>query len=99
MLMGSRRMWPSRVTSIGSTAAAASVDLDEDRLTARDWSRLLATYRGSSMARALFELAVTIVPFVACWAAMVFAVKSPHPWLAVPLVLPTAWLVVRMFAI
>jgi omega-6 fatty acid desaturase (delta-12 desaturase) len=44
-------------------------------------------------------LTVTIVLFVVCWAAMVCCARSSHPWLAAPLVLPTACFVVRLFAI
>ena len=36
---------------------------------ARDWARALAPYRRASAARGVFELAITLFPFVALWAA------------------------------
>ena len=40
---------------------------------ARDWAHALVPYRRASAARGVFELAVTVLPFVALWAAMLVA--------------------------
>ena len=40
-------------------------------MAARDWAHALIPYRRASAARAILELAVTVLPFIALWAAMV----------------------------
>jgi acyl-lipid omega-6 desaturase (Delta-12 desaturase) len=88
-----------------SLSAAASVpshqvhSLSPAAAKARDWGRRLARYRQPRVGRAIFELAVTLVSFVACWAAMAWAVIAGHGWLILLLLLPAALLVVRLFAI
>ena len=43
----------------------SAVEMHHARKTARDWAQALAPYRRASAARGLFELAVTVLPFVA----------------------------------
>ena len=63
-----------------------------------DWSRVLASYRTPILARAMFELAVTLVPFVALW-ALAWAALSVSTLLAVVLSLVNAGFLLRIFMI
>ena len=65
---------------------------------ARDWTRILARYRDPNLARSLFEIAVTLVPFVAIWFAM-WALLERGYWLALLLAVPGAGFLVRLFMI
>lgn len=63
-----------------------------------DWSRVLAPYRTPILSRALFELAVTLIPFVALWALAVAAL-SISPLLALGIALVNAGFLLRIFMI
>ena len=63
-----------------------------------DWTRILAKYREPILARSLFELAVTLTPFVTIWALAWWAL-SVSPWLATALALVNAAFLVRLFLI
>lgn len=71
-------------------------DLDEK--PARDWVKQLAAYRSPNAARSWFEVAVTVVPFVALW-ALAWGALSISPVLTVVLALLNAPFLVRLFAI
>ena len=66
---------------------------------ARDWAPALAPYRRASAARGLFELAVTFLPFVALWAAMLIAARHGQVWLSLAMAPLAAFLLVRLFMI
>lgn len=66
--------------------------------SARDWAKALACYRQPSNTRALIELVVTMVPAVALWVLMWFALSVSY-WLVLALAVPTAAFLVRMFLI
>ena len=66
---------------------------------AGDWAIALKRYREPDAARGVFELAVTLVPFVLVWALMLFAVTSGRYWLYAVMILPAAGLLVRLFMI
>jgi acyl-lipid omega-6 desaturase (Delta-12 desaturase) len=66
---------------------------------AAEWAVALKGYREPSAARAVIELAVTLVPFVLAWAAMLLAVTSEQHWLYALMILPAAGLLVRLFMI
>jgi omega-6 fatty acid desaturase (delta-12 desaturase) len=66
---------------------------------AREWTAALDRYRQPSVARSVFELAVTFVPFVLVWASMSFALVRGQFWLYALLILPAAGLLVRLFMI
>ncbi|WP_261400016.1 fatty acid desaturase [Leisingera daeponensis] len=70
----------------------------EARLTASDWTRTLAKYRQPIPSRSIFELAVTLVPFVAIW-AVAWCVLSISTPLALVLALANAAFLVRLFII
>lgn len=65
---------------------------------ARDWIKILSSYRDPSTLRSSFELAVTIGPFVALWALAWWAL-SVSPWLTLVLSLCNAGFLLRLFAI
>lgn len=55
-------------------------DTDETPIAARDWVRVLAQYREPNSWRSSFELAVSLIPFVALWVAACWI--APHSYLA-----------------
>lgn len=65
---------------------------------ARAWLSTLARYREPVMARSLFELAVTLVPFVALW-VLAWAALSVSAWLALAVALLNGAFLVRIFVI
>ena len=64
-----------------------------------DWPLALVPYRRASAARGVFELAVTVLPFVALWAAMLIAAPHSQVWLSLALAPLAAVLLVRLFMI
>jgi omega-6 fatty acid desaturase (delta-12 desaturase) len=68
-------------------------------VTALEWSRRLARFQTPSVARAMFELAITALPFVACWLGMAWAVGH-QVWFVYALLMPlTVGFFVRLFLI
>ena len=65
---------------------------------ARAWMQALSRYREPSRARSIFEIAVTVVPLVILWAAILLAVHFGH-WYALVLAIPAAGFMVRLFMI
>ena len=63
------------------------------------WTQILARYRQPSTARGIFEIAITVVPFVALWALAWVALELVSYWLALPLVVLAAAFLVRLFLI
>ena len=63
-----------------------------------DWSRVLASYRTPILSRALFELIVTLVPFIGMW-ALAWAALSISTVLAVVIALMNAAFLLRIFMI
>jgi omega-6 fatty acid desaturase (delta-12 desaturase) len=66
---------------------------------ARNWSLILNRYREPSGARSTTELAVTLLPLAALWIAMWLVLHLGYYWLALPLALPAAGFLVRLFMI
>ena len=66
--------------------------------TAAAWLKILAKYRQPRMGRSLFELLVTVVPFIALWALAYIAVIQ-HFWLGLVLIFPLAGFLLRLFII
>ncbi len=73
----------------------ASSDLSGD---ARDWVKILSAYREPSTRQSLFELAVTLGPFVALWALAWWAM-SVSVWLSVGIAALNAGFLLRLFCI
>lgn len=67
-------------------------------LDARTLLRDLAGYREPDTARAVLELAITLVPFVLLWAAIWVALDHGH-WIGLLLAVPAAGFLVRLFII
>ena len=65
---------------------------------ARAWAQLLIPYRNPSTPRSLVEIAISVVPFLALWVLMWFALGYSY-WLALPLAIPAAGFLVRIFLI
>lgn len=63
-----------------------------------DWSRVLAPYRTPILSRALFELAVTFIPFLVLW-ALAWVALSFSTLLAVGIALMNAGFLLRIFMI
>jgi len=81
------------MTSHSTTPDAVTQDAVQ---AARAWTKVLARYREPSTARSVFELAVTVVPFVALWTVTALAVVEGHYW-ALVLTIPAAGFLVRLF--
>ncbi|MCU9838455.1 fatty acid desaturase [Ruegeria sp. WL0004] len=71
---------------------------DNTHLSASDWTRTLARYRQPRPSRSVFELAVTLVPFVALWAAAWWMLTISTA-IALALALANAAFLVRLFII
>jgi len=65
---------------------------------ARQWLAVLAPYRAPVLGRALLELALTLIPFVALWLLMLSSLAYGY-WLTLLLAVPTAGFLVRLFMI
>jgi len=65
---------------------------------AKDWVKVLAKYREPNPMRSSFELAVTVAPFVALWAAAWWAMGVSY-WLTFALSCVNAAFVLRLFII
>lgn len=60
------------------------------------WTRVLAGYRRPDTNRSIFEIAITVIPFVILWALTALAVVNGHYW-GLILTVPAAGLLVRLF--
>lgn len=67
--------------------------------TAREWAQAFAPYRQANAARAGLELAVTLLPFVALWAAMLVASRNGQVWLSFAMAPFAAGFLIRLFMI
>ncbi len=65
---------------------------------ARDWIEILQRYRHPDPARSIFEVVITLLPFVALWAAA-WAALSVGYWLTLLIAVPAAFFLVRLFLI
>lgn len=65
---------------------------------ARAWVQILAPYRRPSNGRAIVEIVITIVPLFALWVLM-WATLDLGYWLVLPLTIPAAGFLVRLFLI
>ena len=84
----------------GTRNAAGQTDLmrEEPNLAPSDWSRAMAKYRQPIHSRSIFELTVTVAPFVAIW-AVAWWMLSISTSLAMALALANAAFLVRLFMI
>lgn len=82
----------------GHLAHSPASDTSAQSTAARDWIEILQRYRHPDPARSTFEILVTLVPFVALWAAA-WAALSVGYWLTLLLAVPAAFFLVRLFLI
>ena len=66
--------------------------------SAKNWFSRLAPYRAAENGRAIFELLITLIPFLALWAGMWALLGLGHYW-ALLGVIPAGGLIVRLFII
>jgi len=81
-----------------SAEAAPSVSDNVNPEPARNWVRILAKYREPNSARSIFELAVSILPFIALW-VLAWLSLSVSYWLALAIALVNGGFLVRLFII
>jgi omega-6 fatty acid desaturase (delta-12 desaturase) len=74
------------------------VQADNETATAQNWTPILRGYRDADHARSLLEIALTLVPFVLLWLAMLASLQVSY-LLTLVLALPTAGFLVRLFMI
>lgn len=74
---------------------AIAPDADAD---ASAWLRILSAYRQPRFGRSVFELVVTVLPFLAIWACAYIAL-SHGIWAGLILVIPAAAFLLRLFMI
>jgi omega-6 fatty acid desaturase (delta-12 desaturase) len=67
-------------------------------LETKRWVKLLGRYCAPDSTRGAFELLATVVPFFGIWALMLFCLDHGY-WLCLPLALPAAAFLVRLFMI
>src|SRR5207248_7946590 len=68
--------------------------------TGRDWSRALSRYEKPDRRKAVGQLLNTLVPYGVLWAAMAWMLRAGLPyWSILPLLLPAAGFLVRIFII
>ncbi len=70
----------------------------EPKKTARDWMLILQKYRNPAMPRSFYEIAVTLIPFVALWIAAYQSLKISY-LLSLVFCLAAALFLVRLFII
>lgn len=66
--------------------------------TARSWTARLAEYREPRLSRSLFEIFITVGPFLLLWALSAAAVIHGH-WWGLVLTIPASGLLVRLFIV
>ncbi len=67
-------------------------------LDPREWVKILSAYRNPDTARSVFELAVTVGPFVLLWALAWWSLSISY-WLTLAISLVNAGFLLRLFAI
>ena len=68
------------------------------RAPAHQWLKALAPYKDPSLKRSIVELVITVVPFIALWAAAV-SMSFVSYFLTIPICVVAAFFLVRLFLI
>lgn len=76
----------------------ATPSSDSESVSAREWAKILIKYRTPNFSRSMFELVVTLLPFVAIWAAAWWAMSVSY-WLSFAIALLNGPILVRLFII
>ncbi len=74
----------------------ATMTAGQDAGTEKAWLKILSNYRKPNTGRSLYELAVTLIPFILLWAAAWVAIHFGY-WLGLILVIPAAGFLLRLF--
>ncbi len=74
-------------------------DLVTKPVASQNWTQVLARYRDPSHARSILEIAITLGPFVVLWALAWIAYYLGYWWLSLPIAVPAAGFLVRLFMI
>src|SRR5208282_6469521 len=61
-----------------------------------EWRKVVTPYEHSERWRANWQLADTLIPYVASWVALYFSLRVSY-WLTLALAVPAAGLMVRLF--
>jgi acyl-lipid omega-6 desaturase (Delta-12 desaturase) len=69
-----------------------------DSAQPRNWTRILAQYRGANSLRSIYEIAVTVLPFAILWTAEWAGLRHGY-WPSLLLAVPAAGFLVRLFLI
>ncbi|QXT38942.1 fatty acid desaturase [Gymnodinialimonas ceratoperidinii] len=70
----------------------------ETLLQPTEWTRILAKYREPNHTQSVFEVAITLAPFIVIW-ALAWLSLSISPWLALALAVANSTFLVRLFMI
>lgn len=62
------------------------------------WKAIIAKYQKQSMARGIWQIVNTLVPYVALWVMMYYAMNISY-WLLLPLIVLAGGFLVRVFII
>lgn len=73
-------------------------DPNPEDLTTSAWKEIVARYQKPSAARGVWQILNTVVPYLALWVGMYFAVQISY-WLALPMAVLAGAFLVRMFII
>jgi omega-6 fatty acid desaturase (delta-12 desaturase) len=65
----------------------------------KPWAKILARYGAPDPKRSVLELLFTAVPFLLLWALMLYGLEGYGYWASLPLALPAAGFLVRLFLI
>ena len=71
---------------------------NETPLIARNWVKILAQYREPNTVRSVFELLVTLIPFLSLW-SLAWWLLTDYPWMAFAVALSNGLFLVRIFIV
>ena len=71
---------------------------NETPLVARNWVKILAQYREPDTVRSVFELLVTLIPFLSLW-GLAWWLLNDYPWMALAVALSNGLFLVRIFIV
>ncbi len=66
--------------------------------SAKEWAQVVAKYKNPNPVRSVFEIILTLIPFLLLWSLAVYSYYKSY-WLSLLFIIPAAFLLVRLFAI
>lgn len=87
---------PKKIAPVASETAKAPLQVPTLDMPARNWMRVLATYRQPVLSRSVFELALTVVIFVGLWSLAAWSLSVSYILTGVFCILAGGFLV-RLF--